>query len=491
MRRVPLRRSVRLPRRHPAVAWSLALGGPALIAAGSRLAGTSVPPASLLFLTLLVVVAVALTGGVRPAVTAVVTGLLAQELLFNFPYGSLADHKPAQLTVLVGFVVIGCVVGFLVDELARLTAEQMALRRVATLVVDGARPEELFTVISEVVGRLMAVDRVGLGRFESDGTITQLAFWDRLSLGAPPVGRRWVLGGTNVASLIAQTGRAARIEDPSALSGALGETGRELGARSVVATPIMVEGHLWGTLGVMSVRDRRLPASTEARLAAFTELLASAIANVESRVELTASRARVVTAADETRRRIERDLHDGAQQRLLSLGLELGVAQAAVPPGLASLKAELSRVAAGLVGVQEELRHMARGIHPAILADAGLPAALKALARRSGIPVALEVSGEGRLPAPVEVAAYYVVSEALANAAKHADASVIRVDVATSQRVLRVCVRDDGVGGASESRGSGLMGLKDRVEALGGAMTVLSPPGVGTSIQAAFPLDDG
>ncbi|MEY2432606.1 MAG: hypothetical protein QOC92_2331, partial [Acidimicrobiaceae bacterium] len=289
----------------------MAAGGPAILTVGARLAGSSIPPASLLFVALLVVVAVALIGGVRPAITAVLVGLLAQELVFGFPYGSLANHEPAQLSILVAFVVIGSVVGFLVDELSRLTAEQLALRRVATLVIDGARPDELFAAISEEVGRLMVVDTVGVGRFESDGTVTQLATWDRLNRFIPSVGRRWVLGGTNVPTLIVQTGRAARIDDPSVLSGLLGETGRELGMRSVVAIPILVEGRLWGALGVTSIHDRPLPASTEARLAAFTELLAGAIANVESRTELTASRARVVAAADETRRRIERDLHDG------------------------------------------------------------------------------------------------------------------------------------------------------------------------------------
>jgi signal transduction histidine kinase len=468
----------------------MAAGGPVLITVGARLAGSSIPPASLLFVALLVVVAVALIGGTRPAIAAVLVGLLAQELVFGFPYGSLANHKPVQLSILVGFVVIGSLVGFLVDELTQLTREQLALRRVATLVIDGARPDALFGAISEEVGRLLEVDSVGVGRFESDGTMTQLAGWDRASDTVVPVGRRWTLGGTNVPTLVAETGSPARIDNPSRLSGPVGVAARQLGLRSLVGTPILVEGRLWGGFGVASIRDRPLPASTEARLAAFTELIAGAIANAESRTELTASRARVVAAADETRRRIERDLHDGAQQRLVSLGLQLGVAQAAVPPALGALKADLASVADGLVGVQEELRQMAHGIHPAILADAGLGAALKALARRSGIPVELQATADRRLPHSVEVAAYYVVSEALANAAKHADASMIHVDVATSLRALRVCVRDDGVGGADPSRGSGLVGLKDRVEAVGGVITVRSPPGAGTSVQAEFSLDD-
>jgi signal transduction histidine kinase len=196
-----------------------------------------------------------------------------------------------------------------------------------------------------------------------------------------------------------------------------------------------------------------------------------------------------VAAADETRRAIERDLHDGAQQRLVSLGLELRAAQAAVPPELAGLEGELARVAEGLVGVQDELREMARGIHPAILAEGGLGPALKVLARRCPIPVQLDVRAEARLSQPVEVATYYVVSETLTNAAKHAHASVVHVDVERAEGVLRVRVRDDGDGGADATQGSGLVGLKDRVESLGGSIVVRSPLGGGTTLHVELPLD--
>jgi signal transduction histidine kinase len=468
----------------------LAVGGPLLITIGSRLVRSSVPPASLLFVTLLVVVAVALIGGVRPAITAVLVGLVAQEVVFGFPYGSLADHKPAQLSILVGFVVIGSVVGFLVDELARLTGEQLALRRVAALVVERATPEELFAAITEEVSRLLPVQIAGLARYESDGTMTELAAWAQASGVLPPVGSRWRLGGNNLPTLVWETGRSARTDDLSDSSGPLGETIRELGLRSMVASPVVVEGRVWGNLTVASILDQPLPAYTEARLAAFTELLSSAIANVESRAQLSASRARVVAAADDTRRRIERDLHDGAQQRLVSLGLELRSAQAAVPPEMGALAADLSRVSEGLAGISDELQEIARGIHPAALADTGLAAALGTLARRSGVPVELDVSADGPLPESVEVAAYYVVSEALTNAAKHARASVVEVEVDTLEHALRVSVRDDGIGGADGSRGSGLVGLKDRVEALGGAITVRSPRGAGTAVQVELPLDD-
>jgi signal transduction histidine kinase len=207
-----------------------------------------------------------------------------------------------------------------------------------------------------------------------------------------------------------------------------------------------------------------------------------------SREELAASRTRVVAAADQARRRIERDLHDGTQQRLVSLVLDLRAAQAAVPPELPELRAQLARVADGLTGALEDLRELSRGIHPAVLSEGGLAPALKALARRSAVPVELEVEVPARLAEPVEVAAYYVVSEALANTAKHANASVIHVRVQAGDDRLQLSVRDDGVGGATPGRGSGLVGLTDRVQALGGTITIHSPAGQGTRLQIDLPV---
>jgi len=210
----------------------------------------------------------------------------------------------------------------------------------------------------------------------------------------------------------------------------------------------------------------------------------------QSREELAASRARIVAAGDQARRRIERDLHDGTQQRLVSLVLDLRAAEAAVPPERPELLAQLARVADGLTGALEELRELSRGIHPAILSEGGLAPALRALARRSAVPVELEVDVQARLPEPVEVAAYYVVSEALANAAKHAHASVAQVEAQARDGLLHLSVRDDGVGGAAPGGGSGLVGLADRVEALGGTMEVHSPAGQGTSLQIDLPIQD-
>ena len=210
----------------------------------------------------------------------------------------------------------------------------------------------------------------------------------------------------------------------------------------------------------------------------------------QSREELAASRARIVAAGDQARRRIERDLHDGTQQRLVSLVLDLRAAEAAVPPELSELKGQLARVADGLTGALEDLRELSRGIHPAVLSEGGLVPALKALARRSAIPVELEADVPSRLPEPVEVAAYYVVSEALANTAKHAHASLARLEVRAGDGRLQLSVGDDGVGGAATGRGSGLVGLTDRVQALGGTITIHSPAGQGTRIQIDLPVQD-
>ena len=223
-------------------------------------------------------------------------------------------------------------------------------------------------------------------------------------------------------------------------------------------------------------------------MADFTELVATAVGNAQSRAELAASRARIVAAADQARRRIERDLHDGTQQRLVSLGLGLRLAQSMVPVGLPELETEIGRVADELTGVVEDLREIARGIHPAILSEGGLGPALHTLARRAAIAVELDVAALGRLPEPVEVAAYYVVSEALTNATRHAHASVAEVGAAASGGTLRVRVRDDGAGGADALRGSGLVGLKDRIEALGGTFSVHSPPGRGTTVSCELPV---
>jgi signal transduction histidine kinase len=280
-----------------------------------------------------------------------------------------------------------------------------------------------------------------------------------------------------------RTGRAARVDTTD-----LGPVGRQLGVVSSVAAPIVVDGHVWGVVSLGST-DVQIPPDAEERLMKFTELVATAIANAEGKSELAASRRRIVAASDGARRRIERDLHDGTQQQLVALGLALRAAEATVSPEREDLREELSRVAQGLAEAVEDLQELSRGIHPAILTKGGLGPALRTVARRSPIPVDLDITMDMRLPEPVEVATYFVASEALANAAKHSQASRIDLSLEQGDGSLVLSIRDDGVGGADAARGSGLVGLTDRVEALGGSIRVDSRCGEGTQITAELPLE--
>jgi signal transduction histidine kinase len=412
-------------------------------------------------------------------------GVMATYAALDQPLPADAEARLANFTELLATAIANAESS---AEIARLAEEQAALRRVATLVASGAPPDEVFAAVVEEVGRLLAVASVAMGRYEPAGTVISVAAWGT-AVTRFPVGGRWIPEGKNLVTIVFEAGRPARIDNYAEASGPVGVAARETGFRSAVGTPIIVEGHLWGIVVAGSSVDQPLPEDTEARLASFTELVATAVANAESRAELMASRARIVGAADEMRRRIERDLHDGTQQRLVSLGLELRAARAAVPPQLGELERKLSRVAEGLASVFDELRQLSHGIHPAILSKGGLEPALRALRRRSAVPVELDLHAGRRLPEPVEVAAYYVVSEALTNAAKHAHASVVHVELDTHDAVLQLTIRDDGVGGADLSQGSGLVGLSDRIEALGGTLQVSSPAGNGTTLLIEVPLD--
>jgi GAF domain-containing protein len=371
-------------------------------------------------------------------------------------------------------------------ELHSSAEEQAALRRVATLVARAAPPEQVFAAVTEEAGRLLATDLATLARYAPGGSATIAAIW--AGSGTTPVdaGALIPYGGRNVTSLVFETGRSARIDSYGDTGGTLGDSIREAGIRASAGVPVSVAGKLWGAIMVSS-RSGPLPADTEARLAGFTDLAATAVANAEAQAEVTASRARIVAAGDQARQRIERDLHDGAQQRLVTLALQLRAAQAAVPPQFGR---QLGEAVAQATGALEELRKTARGIHPAVLAEGGLRPALNVLARRCPVPVDLRVHAEQRLPEPVEVSAYYVVAEALTNAAKHARASAVTVtaETDTAGAVLRLTVRDNGAGGADFTRGTGLAGLRDRVEALGGRVFVDSPPGAGTTLRAELPL---
>jgi signal transduction histidine kinase len=373
------------------------------------------------------------------------------------------------------------------NELRVLLEEQAALRRVATLVARAVSPAEVFEAVAGEVARLLEAPATGLLRYEIDGTGTVVALGGRLAQDLP-IGTRLPLEPATPAMSVLRTGRAVRIESYDSASGVASAVARQLGLRFGVAAPIVVEGRAWGLISASWTQPGRLPDGLEGRLTQFTELVATAVANADSRAELSASRARVVAAADETRRRIERDLHDGTQQRLVSLALDLRSAEAAVPSPLAGLRAQLSHVVEGLTGTMEDLQEISRGIHPAILSKGGLAAALRTLARHAVVPVGLDVPADLPLPESVEVAVYYLVSEALTNVARHAHASQMHVGLAADDDVVQVCVRDDGVGGARPERGSGLIGLRDRVEALGGTIDITSPEGQGTTLRVKIPL---
>jgi signal transduction histidine kinase len=401
-----------------------------------------------------------------------------------------------ELLGLAVFIVVALLAGSFATvrkvrcQLRRVADEQAALRRVATLIAHGVSPNELFQAVAGEMGRILKVEHTAITRFDPPdppGTLVAMGAW---CIRGPefltPIGSRWSADEPSVAAIVHRTGRPARMTDYATAPGEIGAWARRQGMNSAVGIPIVVEGRLWGVMVALSAAAEPAP-GVEEHMLEFTELVATAIANAQFSQQLAVSRARVVAAADETRRRIERDLHDGAQQRLVSLALQLRTAESTVPPEMTELRKQLSNAAEDLAGVVEDLHELSRGIHPAIVSKGGLIPALKTLARRSAVPVELSVRADTHLPEHVEVTAYYIVSEALTNVAKHAQASVAQVDLVIEDAGLSLSVSDDGIGGADPVRGSGLVGLSDRIEALGGHMRLLSPEGGGTSMLVTIP----
>ncbi|MDT5314630.1 MAG: hypothetical protein QOE74_3650, partial [Mycobacterium sp.] len=374
------------------------------------------------------------------------------------------------------------------DALSMLAEQQASLRRVATLVARGVDPSEVFAVVAGELARCLNVAHAALVRRDSDGTAVLLAGHHEPESLKLHVGEWFSLDSETVAAMVMRTGEAARIDSHDNARGAGAAHIRQLGVCCAVGAPIVVDGRPWGAAIVGSTQPGPLPPDTEARVGDFADLVGTAIANAETRAQLTASRGRIVAAADDARRRFERDLHDGAQQHLVSLGLELRAAEASVPTELHPLKDQIAHIATDLGAVSQELREISKGLHPAILAK-GLAPALKTLRRRSAVPVDLDIAVDVQVPERVEVAAYYVAAEALTNAAKHARASKVDVCVYTEGATLCVLIRDDGDGGADTAKGSGLTGLIDRVEAHGGTMAISSPIGWGTSLVVKIPFE--
>jgi signal transduction histidine kinase len=376
------------------------------------------------------------------------------------------------------------------DNLSRLQAllaEQAALRRVATMVAGGTPAPALFGRVCEELGELLDVKTTDMIRYEDDGFATVVGTWTGNDTPSFPVGERIPVEGETVTAKLYRSGRPERVDDYDEVEGELAARLREFGIHSVVGAPIHVAGRLWGAVMATSEVPHAFPAGTEARIGSFAELVTAALANVDAREQLAASRARIVEAADAARRRIERDLHDGAQQRLVSLALSLRLLESSLGPNSPAAR-ELAAARAELDAALEELRELARGIHPSILTDRGLEAALAAVAARSAVPVELALDGCEKLQLSVQTTAYFVVAEALTNASKHAKPDLIEVRVAAGEGHTTVEVRDDGSGGVDPARGSGLSGLADRVSALGGTLEIESPVGVGTTIRARIPI---
>jgi signal transduction histidine kinase len=414
-------------------------------------------------------------------VLLVVVLVLARALgiLFALPIGTavilaydwfylppLREVSEAAYTVLITFLAMSVIVGTVSTVFARraVAAErargdmaevQNSLRRLALLIAKGERPERIFEAVTREVRDHLHSDTANLIRYELDGTTTELACAGLPSPEVPPA----------LITKVRDTGRTSRTD------------------ATAVGVPIVVNGRLWGMFAV-GAAESQLRDDTEARMSEYTDLVATSVADAQSRAELISSRARLVAAADEARRRIERDLHDGAQQRLVALALRLRTA--AHNDNQAE---EVGEIGADLMTVIDELRELSRGIHPAVLSDSGLRPALRALARRSPLPVEVDVRLDKRLPQPIEVGAYYVASEVLTNAVKHSGATVVQIEAYVEDCSLRLRVHDDGTGGAVFAGGTGLVGLRDRIEALGGTLDVTSPLGVGTTVTCRIPLD--
>jgi signal transduction histidine kinase len=461
--------------------------GPALLAA--RLVDT-VPVYALVLVYLPGIVVVASTWGVRLGLTMAVTGALAGGLFLTPPMWSSRSALVPWLIVLAILVIVALLCGIQrsrVDELRHVADEQSALRRLATIIAQGAPPSLMFDAVATEMGRVLGTTNIILTRYEPDGTIVaHVGGWGQSDI--LPRDSRWKIEANTISDLVLKNKAPVRMSAVTG-TGPLSTALRQAGVLSRVACPITVGGHLWGTAIAYRTTPEPFPPGTEEKMSAFAELAGIAIANAQSNADLKASRARIVTAADETRRRIERDLHDGAQQRLISLGLAVRVLQATLPEGMERLDNDLNYIAHIADEATSELQEIAHGLHPSAVTKGGLKRTLITLTRHSSVPVELTIDLDRRLPEPLEVSLYYIASEALTNIAKHAQASNAIIDLSVIGTTVQLRVHDDGIGGADTAQGSGLTGLLDRVNSLGGRLDIISPPGQGTTLTAQFPIE--
>ena len=491
--------------RRPArqTAKSVVVGAAAIAVVSALIAALKpyIAPDRLVGLYLFAIFPAAILWGFLVAGIVAVASYLTFAFFFAPPLHSFAIAQ----TDIVGALVISIVSAYVVSELARraharaheaeqaqrelqrLADEQAALRRVATLVAQELPTAEVFEAVTREVGLQCDADLARMERFEPDRVVAAVAAWARGGGRGLAVGKRFALEGASIAAQVLATGRPARVDTFAEASGPIAREAQALGIRCSVGCPIVVGGRTWGVIAASRWREAPFAPNTESRIADFTELVATAVSNAEARTELVASRARLLTASDQARRRVVRDLHDGAQQRLVQTILTLKLARRAQ-------EAHEHDAAAALVGealdeanqANEELRELAQGILPPVLARGGLPAAVTVLVERLRMPVKVAVCPE-RFPPVVEASAYFVIAEALTNVAKHSGAQSADVRAWVAGSVLHIDVRDDGVGGARPD-GSGLLGLDDRLAALGGQLRIESPAGGGTRVAAMLPL---
>jgi signal transduction histidine kinase len=445
-----------------------------------------------------VVVLVAARLGPLYGVPLGIAGGLAFDSFFIPPTRQFGGHDWDNWLVVVIYIGVGVVVGMLAaraqrraeaSEQARglLAQEQAALRRVATLVAREAAPSDVFAKVAEEVGLLLGVGSVFMHRYEPDGSDTLVASWGELD-DTLPVGTRLSPPQDSITALVQRTGRATRDDDLANTGGRLAAYAGLRQVRSAVGSPIIVDGQLWGSMVAATLSAEPIPADAESRIAEFTELVATSISNLQARGELAASRARIVAATDEERRRVVRDLHDGAQQRLVHTVITLKRARTALENDDAAAVALVTEALGHAETAMAELRELAHGILPSVLSWGGLRSGVKELASRMPLPVEIGVPKE-RYPAPIEATAYFVVAEALTNVVKHAQAEHAKVAINVENGALLVEVADDGTG-AADPNGPGLLGLADRLASLEGALQVVSAPGHGTTVIAKVPLGD-